>query len=167
MKFVAGLVESGSGEKTCLQPMAVQCVRRWLWCSAPAFHLSVVHQPHPVSAVHQPHPIPSGIGSYSPPGKGCFRRSCILLSPPRVGSAGRRGWRGAGNLPLRLPSAELAEVCHRRDRWADDGCECWFHAGGRVFLFGRYVGWSFCSVLYWCWVGATNATSVQFQNSEG
>lgn len=169
MELVAGLVQSGGVKNPfSLQLMAVQCVRRWLRCSAPAFHLSVVHQPHPVSAAHQPHPIPSGIGSYSPSGKGCFRRSCILRSPPRVGSAGCRRWQGAGNLPLRLPSAGLAEVWHRRDRRADDVRECWLYAGGRVFLFWRrYVGWSFCSVLYWCWVGATNVTSVQFQNSEG
>lgn len=63
--------------KPCLQLMAVQCVRKWLWCSAPSFHLSVVHQPH----------IPEGIGSYSPSGKGCICRSHVLLSPPRVGSA--------------------------------------------------------------------------------
>ena len=78
MKFVASLAQNGSGKKTCLQPMAVQCVRRWLWCCAPAFHLSVLHQPYP---------IPSGIGSCSPSGKGCISRSYILLSPPRVGSA--------------------------------------------------------------------------------
>lgn len=59
--------------------MAVQCVRIWLWCSAPAFHLSVEHQPRG-----------SGIGSYRPPGKGCISRSYILLSPPRLGSASYR-----------------------------------------------------------------------------
>lgn len=79
-------------KKTCLQLMAVQCVRKWLWCSAPAFHLSVVQQPHP---------IPRGIGSYSPSGKGCVSRSYILLSPPRAGSASYRHHQARGTFPCR------------------------------------------------------------------
>lgn len=67
--------------------MAVQCVRRWLWCSCPAFHLSVVCQSYL---------IPSGIGSYRPSGKGCISRSSVLLSSLRVDSANYRQSQGMG-----------------------------------------------------------------------
>lgn len=152
MKFVAGLVQSGSVKKTfSLQLMAVQCVRRWLRCSAPALHLSVLHQPHPVSAVHQPHPIPSGIGSYSPSGKGCFRRSCILRSPPEwalqaAGDGKARGtfrcgcwapgWRRSGIAVaagrMTFVSAGFTreeEFSYSEDMWADHFVLCYIGVG--------------------------------------